>query len=379
MPVGDLRSPSAFPVPVLRARGLRKQYGSGRGARVVLDGVDLDLARGELVAIVGRRARASRRCCTSLGGLDRADAGSVEVVGRPVTGASERELSALRRDEIGFVFQFFHLVPELDGEANVLLPTRLPGAAREARARGRALIERLGLATCAARAAPAVGRRAAAVRAGAGAGRRPGAGAGRRADRQPRRRSGAVVLDLLRAIADDGRGVLMVTHQAEATGDAPTACCGSRTGRLATPRVTAAPRATSPRQTVRRFSPTPAGCAPGAAHALAAAGCSPPRSCSEWWLTAAYALATGFDRAADRADLPSVIARFADEDRDEVDERVSRLPNLAARAYRTEITGVGLAARGRPSTRAWSTSSAAVAVATRSSRAGMSAHAATRP
>jgi ABC-type antimicrobial peptide transport system permease subunit len=63
--------------------------------------------------------------------------------------------------------------------------------------------------------------------------------------------------------------------------------------------------------------------------------------------TAAYALATGFDRAADRADLPSVIARFADEDRATVDERVRALPNLAARSYRTEMTGVRLEARGR--------------------------------
>jgi ABC-type antimicrobial peptide transport system permease subunit len=65
--------------------------------------------------------------------------------------------------------------------------------------------------------------------------------------------------------------------------------------------------------------------------------------------TAAYALATGFDRAADRADLPSVIARFDDEDRDTVDERVGALPNLAARAYRTEITGVRLDSGGRHS------------------------------
>jgi ABC-type antimicrobial peptide transport system permease subunit len=63
--------------------------------------------------------------------------------------------------------------------------------------------------------------------------------------------------------------------------------------------------------------------------------------------TAAYALATGFDRAADRADLPSVIVRFDDEDRGTVDERVRALPNLAARAYRTEITRVRLEARGR--------------------------------
>jgi ABC-type antimicrobial peptide transport system permease subunit len=63
--------------------------------------------------------------------------------------------------------------------------------------------------------------------------------------------------------------------------------------------------------------------------------------------TAAYALATGFDRAADRADLPSVIVRFDDEDRGAVDERVRALPNLAARAYRTEITRVRLEAGGR--------------------------------
>ncbi len=63
--------------------------------------------------------------------------------------------------------------------------------------------------------------------------------------------------------------------------------------------------------------------------------------------TAAYALATGFDRAAERADLPSVIARFADEDRSTIDARVRRLPNLEARAYRTEFRRVPLAARGR--------------------------------
>ncbi len=97
------------------------------------------------MAVVGRSGSGKSTLLHLLGGLDRADAGSVEVAGRPVTGASERDLSALRRDEIGFVFQFFHLVPELDGEANVLLPTRLPGASREAAARGRALIERLGL------------------------------------------------------------------------------------------------------------------------------------------------------------------------------------------------------------------------------------------
>jgi ABC-type lipoprotein export system ATPase subunit len=124
--------------PVLRARGLVKVHGSGRGRRRILDGVDLDVHAGELVAIVGRSGSGKSTLLQLLGGLDRADAGTVEVAGRAVAGSrmpSERQLSALRREEIGFVFQFFHLLPELDGEANVLLPSTLPGADRDTAAR----------------------------------------------------------------------------------------------------------------------------------------------------------------------------------------------------------------------------------------------------
>jgi ABC-type lipoprotein export system ATPase subunit len=197
---------------------VRKAYGEGRGARVVLDGVDLDLERGELVGIVGRSGSGKSTLLHLLGGLDRADAGTVEVAGRRVTGASERELSALRREAIGFVFQFFHLLPELDGEANVLLPARLPGASRGAERRGRALIERLGLTDVAALAphqlsggeqqrfalARALVADPLVILADEPIGNLDAA-------------SGAVVLDILRAIADEGRAVLMVTHQPEAT------------------------------------------------------------------------------------------------------------------------------------------------------------------
>src|SRR3954470_259515 len=134
----------ARPTSVLSARGLVKVHGSGRAQRRVLSGVDLDVHPGELVAIVGRSGSGKSTLLQLLGGLDRADAGTVQVAGRPVTGAAERDLSALRRDHIGFVFQFFHLVPELDGEANVLLPAKLPGAAPAAAGRGRALVDRLG-------------------------------------------------------------------------------------------------------------------------------------------------------------------------------------------------------------------------------------------
>ena len=140
----------------------------------------------------GGRAAASRRCCSSSAASTAPTAATVEVAGRTVIGPrmpSERELSALRRREIGFVFQFFHLLPELDGAANVLLPSTLPGADRGAAARGRALITRLGLRRGRRPVpAPALRRRAAALRAGPRARRRPVARAGRRADRQPRRR-----------------------------------------------------------------------------------------------------------------------------------------------------------------------------------------------
>ncbi|WP_445152146.1 ABC transporter ATP-binding protein [Baekduia sp. Peel2402] len=205
--------------PILRARGLVKVHGSGRAERRILDGVDLEVERGELVAIVGRSGSGKSTLLQLLGGLDRADAGAVTVAGRPVAGASERALSALRREEIGFVFQFFHLLPELDGEANVLLPSTLPGADGPAvAARGRALIEQLSL--------------------GAVAGLRPHQLSGGEQQRFALARAlvgdpslvladepignldaaaGAVVLDLLRGIADDGRAVVMVTHQPEAS------------------------------------------------------------------------------------------------------------------------------------------------------------------
>jgi ABC-type lipoprotein export system ATPase subunit len=214
--------PRSLSDSVLRARGLVKVHGAGRAQRRILDGVDLDVRAGELVAVVGRSGSGKSTLLQLLGGLDRADGGTVEVAGRTVAAPrmpSERALSAVRRDEIGFVFQFFHLLPELDGEANVLLPAQLPGRPRDgATARGRALIARLGLEDV--------------------AGLRPHQLSGGEQQRFALARAlvgdpslvladepignldaaaGAVVLDLLRAVADDGRAVVMVTHQAEAT------------------------------------------------------------------------------------------------------------------------------------------------------------------
>jgi ABC-type lipoprotein export system ATPase subunit len=132
-------------VATVTARGLVKTFGEGRAARRVLDGADLTIQAGEVVAILGRSGSGKSTLLHLLGGLDRADAGTIEIAGIDVSGADERQLSALRRRRVGFVFQFFHLLPELTGEANVLLAARVRGAHPDAAARGRDLIDGLGL------------------------------------------------------------------------------------------------------------------------------------------------------------------------------------------------------------------------------------------
>jgi ABC-type lipoprotein export system ATPase subunit len=113
---------------VLEARGVVKQVGRERAARRVLDGVEIEVAGGELVAVLGRSGSGKSTLLHLLGGLDRPQSGSIRVAGDELVGASDRALTRVRLRRIGFVFQSFALVEELSGEENVLLPTRLPGA-----------------------------------------------------------------------------------------------------------------------------------------------------------------------------------------------------------------------------------------------------------
>src|SRR3954471_19563596 len=101
---------------VVEARGLVKTFGEGRAARRVLDGADLDVGAGEVVAVLGRSGGGKSTLLHVLGGRAHPEAGTVRVAGEPVTGATERRLSDLRHRRIGFVFQFFHLLPQLSGE-----------------------------------------------------------------------------------------------------------------------------------------------------------------------------------------------------------------------------------------------------------------------
>jgi ABC-type lipoprotein export system ATPase subunit len=133
-------------VRVVAASGLVKAFGEGRVARRVLDGADLEVEAGEVVAVLGRSGSGKSTLLHLLGGLDRADAGTIEVAGVRVHELDERGLTNLRRRHVGFVFQFFHLIPELTGEENLLVPARLAGGGNGAVRRAHELIARLGLA-----------------------------------------------------------------------------------------------------------------------------------------------------------------------------------------------------------------------------------------
>ena len=130
-------------MPLVVARGLIKTFGTGRAARCVLTGADRDVAAGELVAILGRSGSGKSTLLHVLGGIDRADAGRIQVAGTPLHELGERARTEFRRRKVGLVFQFFHLIPELTGEENVLLPARLVGG--DFRRRGRDLLDRFAL------------------------------------------------------------------------------------------------------------------------------------------------------------------------------------------------------------------------------------------
>jgi putative ABC transport system ATP-binding protein len=108
--------------PIASARGLVKTYGRGDTAVRALAGVDVDFARGELTAIMGPSGSGKSTLMHCMAGLDRSDAGTVVVDGVEVSGMSERHLTRLRRDRLGFVFQAFNLVPTLTALENITLP-----------------------------------------------------------------------------------------------------------------------------------------------------------------------------------------------------------------------------------------------------------------
>jgi putative ABC transport system ATP-binding protein len=131
---------------VLRARGLRKEYGRGEGLVRAVDGVDLDIDAGETVAVMGPSGCGKSTLLHLLGGLDRPSGGEVSLNGRRIDDIGETALARMRRTDVGFVFQAFHLMEELTAIENVELSALLAGRSpRAARRRAEELLEQVGV------------------------------------------------------------------------------------------------------------------------------------------------------------------------------------------------------------------------------------------
>ena len=131
---------------LLSATGLHKTYILGKRSLEVLRGVDLELQRGEFLALRGASGAGKSTLLHLLGGLDTPNRGEVRLAGRNLSTLGRQDLARLRRKEVGFIFQAYYLLPELDALENVCLPARMARTpAAEAEARGRDLLARVGL------------------------------------------------------------------------------------------------------------------------------------------------------------------------------------------------------------------------------------------
>ncbi|HKZ06375.1 MAG TPA: ABC transporter ATP-binding protein [Methylomirabilota bacterium] len=134
-------------LPAVELRGLTKLYREGESERAVLRDVSATLWLGEIAVLVGRSGSGKSTLLNLISGIDRPTAGTILVNGTDLTNLDERARTLFRREHIGFIFQFFNLVPLLTVEENLLLPLELLGRAdAEGRARARELLDRVGLA-----------------------------------------------------------------------------------------------------------------------------------------------------------------------------------------------------------------------------------------
>ena len=128
---------------IISAKGITKSF----GALQVLRGLDLDVAPGEVVAIMGASGAGKTTLLQILGTLLRPDGGSLTIDGTDVLALSQKDIASFRGRRIGFVFQAHHLLPEFSAEENVMIPALIAGVSgKDARAKARELLERVGLA-----------------------------------------------------------------------------------------------------------------------------------------------------------------------------------------------------------------------------------------
>jgi putative ABC transport system ATP-binding protein len=198
----------------IEARGLKKSYATSGSVVRALDGIDIDVESGAFVAVMGPSGSGKSTLLHVLGALDTADEGEVRLAGRSLTGLSRKELALIRRHEVGFVFQFFNLVPVLTAEENALLPATLDGGGSEhARARLEVLFAMLDITEqrdkLPAQLSGGEQQRAAIARALIND---PAVVLADEPTGNLDRASGDHVMSLLRRLHDDGKTVVVVTH-----------------------------------------------------------------------------------------------------------------------------------------------------------------------
>ena len=132
--------------PILAVANLGKSYAEGLQRRTVLADIDFTVDRGECIALIGQSGSGKSTLLNLLAGIDKPDTGDVEIMGRSIAAMGEPELTLLRRAHIGFIYQFFNLIPTLTLAENIGLPLELNGTpARERHARVGEWLARVGL------------------------------------------------------------------------------------------------------------------------------------------------------------------------------------------------------------------------------------------
>jgi ABC-type lipoprotein export system ATPase subunit len=132
--------------PLISGNGVYKTYSLGKRSLEVLRGVDVSLGQGDFLALRGASGAGKSTLLHLLGGLDSPSKGEIVFRGQNLAGLSRRELAKMRNEHVGFIFQFYYLLPELDALENVCLPARMARiSARKAESRGCELLARVGL------------------------------------------------------------------------------------------------------------------------------------------------------------------------------------------------------------------------------------------
>ncbi|MEJ2575785.1 MAG: ABC transporter ATP-binding protein [Gammaproteobacteria bacterium] len=135
-----------MPAPVLKARGITKAYPGPHGSVQVLEGLEMTIDAGQHVALLGRSGSGKSTLLNLLGGIDRPDAGEIEIGGVSIGRLSEHDRTLVRRRRVGYIYQAFNLIPTLTAVENTALPLELNGVAADAAARdAAALLGRVGL------------------------------------------------------------------------------------------------------------------------------------------------------------------------------------------------------------------------------------------